>query len=799
MKKTALFLLAVAVFLLPRLASSQETPSEPKHLIFRSVPFTEVKFNDRFWSPRLTVNREISIPHNFEWCEKTGRFANFAKAAKILQGDFQGIYFNDSDVYKLLEGVAYSLADHPDPALEKRADAVIDWIAAAQLPNGYLNSYFQIREPDKKWTNIVMHELYCAGHMVEAAVAYKRATGKDKLLNVAEKFVDHIIDVFGSLPDGRTAPDPSDGRSHDQRPLFEVPGHEEIELALVKLYELTGKEKYMKQAEQFVDVRGDQSKRGDKIHGAYDQDHEPIREQSEIAGHAVRAVYLYAGVADIAAYTGDQGYIKAMDRLWNDVVNKKMYVTGGIGARHEGEAFGDAFELPNRSAYCETCAAIGLVFWAHRMNLLHGEAKYADIVERAMYNGVLSGIGMDGKHFFYVNPLESVGNHHRQPFFDCACCPTNVVRFLPSLPGYQYAVDKDGALVVNQFIAGKATVELPDGKLELTMKTNYPWDGGYEIGIVPKKNPQSKAEKFTVKVRTPGSPEFDYGNTTTIPWNLPSYVMGDQTYEMKPKRIVANPRVEADRGRVAIMRGPLVYCFEQVDNEVPVLRINLAKNPEFKEEFHKDLLGGVMVLKCKNADGRELTAIPYYAWDHREPGAMAVWVRQQGLAKDQPAWGDDAPLYRELDPKTLSATDATDEDIEPFVTASFCHNSDGIDAVIDGHEPKNSNDHSIPRMTFWNHKGTAEWLEIDFGRTRKISSSSVYWFDDTGRGQCRVPKSATLSYRTENGWKKIETPVGVDRDKFNRIEFDAVETTGFRLDLQLRDDVSGGVLEWKFE
>ncbi|MDR0705227.1 MAG: glycoside hydrolase family 127 protein, partial [Planctomycetaceae bacterium] len=383
---------------------------EPKNLKFHAVPFTAVQFNDHFWSPRLKTNREISIPHNYKWCEETGRFTNFAKAAKLLNGDFEGIYFNDSDVYKVLEGTAYSLADHPDPALEKRADEVIAWIAAAQLPNGYLNSYFSLREQDKKWTQIGKHELYCAGHLIEAAVAYKQATGKETLLNVAEKFTDHIIDVFCTK----------------KSPKFEVPGHEEIELALIKLYQLTGQEKYLTLSKHFIDIRGDQSKRNDKISGAYQQDHLPIREQSEIVGHAVRAVYLYAGVADNAAYSGDQELINAMDRLWNDVVNKKMYITGGIGARHEGEAFGNAYELPNRTAYCETCAAIGLVFWAHRMNLLHGDAKYADVVERAMYNGVLSGVGLDGKSFFYVNPLESIGNHHRQPFFNCACCPTNV-------------------------------------------------------------------------------------------------------------------------------------------------------------------------------------------------------------------------------------------------------------------------------------------------------------------------------------------------------------------------------------
>jgi len=767
MKKT--FLTMLLLFATTLLAEE----NAPKHLKLQAVPFTAVQFNDNFWSPRLKINREISIPHNYEWCEKTGRFTNFAKAAKLLEGNFEGIYFNDSDVYKVLEGTAYSLADHPDSALEKRADDVIAWIAAAQHPNGYLNSYFTLKEQDQKWSQVGKHELYCAGHLIEAAVAYKRATGKDSLLNVAEKFVEHIIDVFLT----------------NKTSKFSVPGHEEIELALVKLYQLTGKEKYLKLAEYFVETRGDQSKRQEKPFGAYQQDHLPIREQSEIVGHAVRAGYFYAGVADVAAYTGDQGYIDAMNRLWNNVVDKKMYITGGIGASHAGESFGKDYELPNRTAYCETCAAIALVFWAHRMNLLHGDAKYADVVERTIYNGVLSGVGLDGKSFFYVNPLESTGNHHRQPFFDCACCPTNVVRFLPSLPGYQYAVDKDGALVINQFFTGKATVELPDGSVEIDMKSDYVWNGKVTGSLKSKRKKEANKKSYTVKIRL-GS---QY-KTTTASWDK------EESFELdlenfKTKRIIANPKVVADNGRVAIQRGAIVYCFEQVDNEVPVLQIKLAKEPQFQEEFRQDLLGGVVVIKCKNADGRTLTAIPYYAWDHRKPGAMAVWVKQDGLSKKNPP-ATDEQLYRELKADDLTA--ATDE-AEPEVSASFCYPNDSADAVIDGIEPKNSIDHDIPRLTFWDHKGTPEWVEIDFGKEQNISQFSIYWFDDTGRGGCKVPKSWTLSHRDGNAWKPIKTSdtFGVERDKYNTIHFDAIKTSALRIDIQLEKDASGGILEVK--
>ncbi|MDR0608486.1 MAG: glycoside hydrolase family 127 protein, partial [Planctomycetaceae bacterium] len=597
---------------------------------------------------------------------------------------------------------------------------------------------------------------------------------------------DHIIDVFCTQKSSK----------------FEVPGHEEIELALIKLYQLTGKEKYLTLSKHFVDVRGDQSKRNDKISGVYQQDHQPIREQSEIVGHAVRAVYLYAGVADNAAYSGDQELINAMDRLWNDVVNKKMYITGGIGARHQGEAFGNAYELPNRTAYCETCAAIGLVFWAHRMNLLRGDARYADVMERAIYNGVLSGYGMDGKSFFYVNPLESTGNHHRQPFFACACCPTNVVRFIPSLPGYQYAVDGN-TIYVNQFVQGKANVKLKDGEVDIEMKTDYPWDSKVELRVKANANNRSvqsdKTKRLICQIRI-GSEYV----TSSMLWdvtNIWDYDLQQIPYElpMKPHRIIAHPKVVADNGRVAIQRGPLVYCFEQVDNEVPVLKINLARDPEFKEEFRKDLLGGIVVLKCKNADGRELTAIPYYAWDHRQPGAMAVWVKQQGLSKTQ-AISTQERLYAELTPEMLRPDSELENEIEAEISASFCFPNDSAEAAIDGQEPKNSIDHSIPRLTFWNHKGTSEWLELDFGTIKKISQSSVYWFDDTGKGGCRVPKSWTLSYQDGDQWKPVKTTesFGVEKDKYNTVKFNTVETRGLRLDIQLQDGMSGGVLEWKY-
>ncbi len=767
----------------------------PKHRELSAVPFTEVKVQDHFWAPRIRTNREVSLPHNFKWCEETGRIDNFAKAGGLMEGQFEGIYFNDSDVYKVLEGASYSLADHPDPAMEKTVDGVIAKIAAAQHENGYLNTFYTLKEPDKKWTNLSrMHELYCAGHLFEAAVAHHRATGRRTLLDVAIRFADRIDELFG--PDARHG----------------VPGHEEIELALVKLYQVTGEEKYLELSQFFLDIRGDESKR-DKLYGPYSQDHEPIREQSEIVGHAVRAMYLYCGVADVASYTSDQGYIDAMDRLWKDVTLYKMYVTGGIGARHAGEAFGDRYELPNSSAYCETCAAIGLALWAHRMNLMHGDSHYADVLERVLYNGFLSGVALSGDKFFYVNPLESGGSHHRKPFYPCACCPTNVVRVLPSLPGYVYATGEDG-LYVNLYVAGKVEVTIGGVKVHVEQKTRYPWDGSVELTLRPEK-----PAEFAVSLRMP---EWAEGKMVSLIIADREGQKGDahQGYlavrrtwhpgdtirlelPMDVERIEAHPAVVADRGRVAVARGPIVYCFEGVDNEDRVRSIMLARDPELRAEHRADLLGGVTVVTAKTRDGSRATAVPYYAWDHREPGPMIVWVRQDGKTRkpklDDPAW--QGKLYRTLDPSTLGPSEplTLTEAAEP--SASFVGNGT-IWALNDELAPKDSCDHTIPRFTWWNHLGTKEWVQYTWDEPRTVKAVEVYWFDDERlKRHCRTPQSWKLLYRDGKQWKPVETEdeLGTDLDKSHRVEFTPVKTTALRIEVQLRPRWSGGILEWNVE
>jgi hypothetical protein len=607
-----------------------------------AVPFTEVKIEDQFWSPRIKTNREKTIPHDFKMCEETGRIDNFAKAGGLMAGEFRGIFYDDSDLYKAIEGAAYSLATHPDAELDKYLDMIIAKIAAAQQKNGYLYTYYTLKEPEKKFTDLKSHhELYCAGHLMEAAVAHHRATGKRTFLDVAIKLADHIDSAFG--PGKLQDPD----------------GHEEIELALVKLYNLTHEERYLKLARFFIDQRGRPEKR--KLWGLYFQDHKPLTEQQEAVGHAVRAMYFFCGAADVATATGDVSYITALDRLWENLVQKKMYITGGIGARHGGESFGDNYELPNEAAYAETCAAVGNALWNHRMNLLHADAKYADTLERVLYNGFLSGVSLSGDKFFYVNPLASRGKHHRQAWYGTACCPSNVVRFLPSVPEYLYATGKD-AIYVNLYAAGTATVSLGEQKVKITQETKYPWEGKVKLTIESPKDVQ-----FDLYLRVPGWVKGQYGATMSIDngRGVPpkvevdkgylklAHVHGEQSrvdfgFNMDVQRVAADPNVKADVGRVALQRGPIVYCLEACDNGGRVFNLSLPKDSELKTEYRADLLGGVMVVKGKalawqagNAPPKEveLTAVPYYAWDNREPGEMIVWLPVESKLAEAPEAG----------------------------------------------------------------------------------------------------------------------------------------------------------------
>ena len=619
------------------------------------VPFTDVAFADEFWAPRIETNRKVTIPYAFKKCEETGRISNFAKAGGLMEGKFEGIYFNDSDLYKVIEGAAYSLKNHPDPELEKYVDGVIDKIAAAQWEDGYLYTFYSVpqRQPEKRWSDIRgKHELYCAGHFFEGAVAYYQATGKRKILTVAIRLADKIDSVFG--PDKKR----------------DVPGHEEIEMGLVKLYSITGNEKYLKLAKFFLDERG--RSYGRELQGEYSQDHKPVVEQSEPVGHAVRAGYLYSGMADVAALTGDTDFVRALDRIWENVVSKKLYLTGGIGARHGGESFGNNYELPNKTAYCETCAAIANAMWNHRLFLLHGDAKYIDVLERVIYNGFLSGISVSGDKFFYPNPLASDGTHQRSPWFGCACCPTNIVRFVPSLPGYAYAHRGD-IVYVNLFVGGSTTIKMDNNTVQLKQQTRYPWDGDVKITVEPEHS-----KEFAIHVRIPGwaqnqpvpSDLYRYLNKSRKKVTLkvngkPLAVDIDKGFArirrkwkkgdvvelnlpMPIRRVLSHEHVKDNVGRVALQRGPIVYCAEWPDNSGRVSNLILPDDAVLRPEYHKDMLGGVTAiygtvraLYSSEGEDSEVTkeqdfvAIPYYAWAHRGKGEMAVWLARPAEGKDK--------------------------------------------------------------------------------------------------------------------------------------------------------------------
>lgn len=578
------------------------------HKMIEPVNFSKVTISDNFWSPRLQKHKDVTLGVCIDQIEnQTGRIRNFENAAKG-EGEHSGIFFDDSDVYKALEGMAYSLQNNPDPVLEAKCDEWIDKFAAAQQPDGYINTYYTLTGLENRWRNMDKHEMYCAGHMIEAAVAYYNVTGKKKLLDVSEKMVAHMMSQFG--------PGKKDW----------VPGHEEIELALVKLYQATGKQEYLEFADWLLSERGcGYGSYGDERQWPtqYYQDIVPVRDMAEISGHAVRSMYLYCGMADVAAYTGDQGYRDALDRVWDDVVLRNMYITGGIGQSGSNEGFTEDYDLPNLEAYCETCASVGMVFWNWRMIQFTGDAKYADVMERSMYNGALAGISLAGDTFFYVNPLESLGGHHRKAWYGCACCPSQICRFLPSIGNYIYGISKD-AVWVNLYIGNQSDL--------MTIQTDYPWDGSVSMTLG-----RESAKKKEIRVRIPGwckaysiavngnNAEYSIENGYAVlseKWREGDVITLDM--DMPVEVVAADPRVKQDEGKRSVCRGPVVYCLEEVDNP-DFDNAQLFENTIFTHKFDADMLGGVVTVISEN-EGQKNTYIPYYAWDNREPGRMKVWV-----------------------------------------------------------------------------------------------------------------------------------------------------------------------------
>ncbi|WP_347144452.1 glycoside hydrolase family 127 protein [Parabacteroides distasonis] len=609
-------LLAASAFLLQGCQTSKEDIKEQPLKMIEQIDFSHVKINDNFWSPRLSKHVSATLPVCIDQIEnQTGRIRNFENAAKG-EGEHSGIFFDDSDVYKALEGMAYSLINNPDPELEKKADEWIDKFAAAQQPDGYINTFYTLTGLDKRWTNMDKHEMYCAGHMIEAGVAYYQATGKRKLLDVCIRMTDHMMSQFGP------------GKRHW------VPGHEEIELALVKLYQTTQEQKYLDFAYWLLEERGHgHGTMGDegKWDPVYYQDIVPVRRLTDISGHAVRCMYLYCGMADVAALKNDTGYIAAIDRLWDDVVHRNMYITGGIGSSRDNEGFTEDYDLPNLDAYCETCASVGMVLWNQRMNQLTGDSKYIDVLERSLYNGALAGISLGGDRFFYVNPLESKGDHHRQEWYGCACCPSQLSRFLPSIGNYIYA-SSDDALWVNLYIGNTGQIRIGETDILLTQETDYPWDGSVKLTIST-----SQPLKKEIRLRIPNwcktydlsingkriNVSEEKGYAVIKDWKSQDVIALDM--DMPVEIVAADPHVKENFGKRAIQRGPLVYCMEEIDNPEYFDQIQLSPSTTFQTAFVSDILNGIKTIKT-NGRAQSATFIPYYAWDNRKAGKMRVWI-----------------------------------------------------------------------------------------------------------------------------------------------------------------------------
>ena len=758
-------------------ASAHGYPIDP-------VPFTSVKLTDSFWGQRLKASREVTIPLAFSKCEETGRYKNFEMAAHPSENNkVTGYSFDDTDVYKTIEGASYLLQTYPDKKLKKYIDSVLVIVAAAQEPDGYLytSRTMNPKHPhewagSKRWEKVeeLSHEFYNLGHMVEGAIAHYQATGQRNFLDIAIRYADCVCREIGDKPGQQVR----------------VPGHQIAEMALAKLYLVTGDQKYLDQAKFFLDKRGYTSRRDE-----YSQAHKPVIEQDEAVGHAVRAAYMYSGMADVAALTGDTAYIHAIDRIWDNIVSKKLYITGGIGATNNGEAFGKNYELPNMSAYCETCAAIGNVYMNYRLFLLHGESKYYDVLERTLYNGLISGVSLDGGGFFYPNP-------------------SNICRFIPSVPGYVYAV-KGKDVYVNLFIANNATLQVNGKKVTLSQTTSYPWNGDITLAV-----DRNSAGQFAIKIRIPG-----WVRNQVVPSDLYTYTdgvrpkysvkvngeevtsdlqkgyltidrkwkKGDKVevhFDMNVRTVRANGKVEADRGRVSVERGPIVYCAEWPDNDFDVLSVLMNRTPKFEVVEKPDLLYGINQIKTQaqtleyDESGRlvakdhTLTMIPYYAWAHRGAGNMAVWLPNEVSAT------------RPVAIPTLASKSKVDAS----------HKVKSLSSISDGLVPKDENDRTIPYYHWWPKEGTTEWISYEFPEEMEVSSSTVYWYDDAPWGGCRVPKSWKIYYKDASGnWTPVQniTAYGVQKGNPNTVDFEPVKTKAVKLEVVQPDKNSSGLYEWE--
>lgn len=792
-RKKTVMQAAVLAVALPMYGQQSDYPIQP-------VDFTHVHLTDHFWAPKIQINADVTIPYTLEQCRRTGRIDNFLKAAGKMPADKYTEYtFDDTDIYKVIEGASYGLQVQKNPKLEAYIDTLIQIIADAQEPDGYLYTFRTMKPAkvhewvgSKRWEKEedLSHELYNSGHLFEAAVAHYQATGKKNLLNIATKNADLLVKDFGYGKEEK------------------APGHQVVEIGLAKLYRVTGEKKYLDLAKFFLDIRGPKG-------SEYSQANKKVVDQSTAVGHAVRATYMYTGMADIAALTGNEAYLKAIDAIWHDVVERKLYITGGIGATGAGEAFGAPFQLPNMSAYAETCAAIANVYWNNRMFLLHGDAKYIDVLERILYNGLLSGVSLSGDRFFYPNPLASMGQHQRSAWFGCACCISNMTRFLPSMPGYMYAQDKNN-LYVNLFAGGKANITLPAGIINLEQQTEYPWEGKVKIVVSPEKT-----TAFALQVRVPGwsKKELVPGdlyfaadkrekplaitlNGKSVKYEMvKGYAVIDRSWKkgdviafelpMEIQKVYAKETVKDDKNRFALQRGPLIYCLEGPDNkDSAVQNIVVDKTAAIQAVNKPGLLNGVTVLEMKGSSTKRqvnseelikseqtVTAIPYYSWANRGPGEMVVWIPYEAsAAKPKPA-----------------ATIASKSKV-----SSSIRNPRMFKALNDQYEPEDSKDQNGTYLHWWPKKNTLEFVQYEFDQEYTVSESQVYWFDDGPWGGCRIPASWKIYYKKGNDWVPV-TPIGnyeTAKDKYNLVKFEPVKTSALKLEVQLPAEHATGIHEW---
>lgn len=799
------------VILLTAVASSAFAEDAKPHQL-SPVPIQQVVIEDEFWSRKLKAWRDVTIPDCFAKFEKDGALTNFDKVRDGTAGKHGGPPWYDGLIYEMIRGCADFLAAQRDAELEKRLDDYVERIVAAQAkdPDGYLNTYTQMERPTHHWglnggDDNWQHDVYNAGALVEAAVHYYRATGKTRLLQVAAKLANHMSDVMGPPPKKNV-----------------VPGHSLGEEAMVKLYLLfrekpelksqmpvpVDEQQYLKLAEFWIENRGNHD--GRKSYGPYGQDHKPVMEQETIEGHAVRATLLCAGLVAAANVNGREDYLTAARRLWENMVDRRMYVIGGLGAVAGHEGFGPDYVLPN-NGYLETCAAIGAGFFHHNMNLALGDARYTDELERVLYNAVLPGVSLQGNTYFYENPLEAGPKRTRWAWHGCPCCPPMFLKIMGALPGYIYA-QEPGAVYVNLFVGSRANLTVNDTKVALRQTTRYPWDGEVKLTVEPERE-----KEFAINLRLPawcidpklqlnGKPLATFEKVRGYARLQRNWQRGDVvelSLPMPVQRLKAHPKIEADIGRVALQRGPLVYCLEAVDNSDHVRNLIIPPDGPLTSQHRADLLGGVTVIqgpalathraawpdqlylpfaRVPGVTNTPFTAIPYFANANRQPGEMQVWIAETAQQAD--------PL-----PSPTVATRAKS-------SASHCWGNDTVSALNDQIEPTASDDTKIPRFTWWDYRGTKEWVQYDFDQPTKVSAVEVYWWDERRiNAHCRVPQSWRLLYQVGGKWKPVSgaSAYGAEMDRFNRVTFDAVETKALRLEVQLQPDWSAGILEWKVD